>query len=68
MRVPDPEIITNDPTLAGAKDDDVVAGGHGRDDATTPGGVPLEGIDGEETAAASTGVHDDRRKSETLKS
>lgn len=62
LRVSEPKIVANDATLASAEDNDVVAGGHRGDDAAAPGGVPFEGIDGEQApAAASPGVHGDGR-------
>lgn len=55
--VAEAEVVADDPALAGAEDDDVVAGGHGGDGAAPPGGVALEGVDGEEVAGGPAGVH-----------
>lgn len=59
LGVPEPKIVAKDPALAGAQDDDIVAGSHRRDDAAAPGSVPLEGINNKEAASDAGGVHGD---------
>lgn len=49
--------MADDPSTAGAEEDDIVAGGHGGDDAMALGGVALERVDGEDLP---TSVHSGR--------
>jgi hypothetical protein len=51
------EVVADEPTPRGAEDDDVAAGGHGGHDAVAPRGLALQGVHGEELAAASAGFH-----------
>jgi len=51
------EVVADEPAPRGAEDDDVAAGGHGGHDAVAPRGLALQGVHGEELAAASAGFH-----------
>lgn len=56
MGVLEGEVVADEPAAGGAEDDDVAAGGHGSHDAVAPRGLSLQGVHGEELAAA-TGFH-----------
>jgi len=45
-------VVADEPAAGGAEHDDVAAGGHGGDDAVAPRGLALQGVHGEELAAA----------------